>query len=168
VKFLGGRELTWYGAVSTMCGLGYVSKSPGTLGCAVSFAFFLVAGNVSVLLIVLLTAAGAVAVGRYVKASGGETPGGIIVDEAVGLLAALWGMGRDFAVVGFFLYRIVDIVKPFPARHIGKLPRGAGFMADDIWCGAMTNILLRLSEWMFFKGGFETVLRFLNMGGVAE
>ncbi|MDR1579929.1 MAG: phosphatidylglycerophosphatase A [Synergistaceae bacterium] len=163
MKFFGKRELTWYGAVSTMWGLGYVSKSPGTLGCVVSFVFFLLAENVSVLLILFLIAIGIIAVGRYMKTSADETPGGIIVDEAVGLLAALWGMERDFAIVGFFLYRIVDIVKPFPSRHIVKLPRGVGIMADDIWCGAVTNILLRLSEWFFFKDGMEAVFRFLNL-----
>jgi phosphatidylglycerophosphatase A len=168
MKFSGKRELAWHGAVSTMCGLGFVSKSPGTLGCVVSFVFFLLGGNVSVLLIFFLAAVGIIAVGRYVKTFADEAPGGIIVDEAVGLLAALWGMERDFAIVGFFLYRIVDIVKPFPARHIGKLPRGIGVMADDIWCGIVTNMLLRLSEWLFFKGGLETVFRFLNMGGVTE
>ncbi|MDR0764540.1 MAG: phosphatidylglycerophosphatase A [Synergistaceae bacterium] len=153
MKFFGKRELTWHGAVSTMCGLGFVSKSPGTLGCVVSFAFFSFAGNVSVLLILFVIVAGIIAVGGYMKETAPEAPGGIIVDEAAGLLSALWGMERDFAVVGFFLYRIVDIVKPFPARHIGKLPCGVGVMADDIWCGVVTNILLRLSEWIFFKGG---------------
>jgi phosphatidylglycerophosphatase A len=167
VNFTGKREMTWCGAVSTMCGFGYVSKSPGTLGCVVSFVFFLFSGSVSVLLILFLTAIGIIAVDRYVKTSE-EAPGGIIVDEAVGLLAALWGMERYFAVVGFFLYRIVDTVKPFPARHIGKLPRGLGVMADDIWCGAVTNILLRLTDWMFLKGGLESVFRFLNIGGVTE
>jgi phosphatidylglycerophosphatase A len=126
------RELTWYGAVSTLCGLGYVSKLPGTLGCVVPFVFFLLAGNVSVLLILFLTVIGIIAAGRYAEKVSAETGGGIIVDEAVGLLAALWGMERDFAVVGFFLYRIVDIVKPFPARRIEKLSRGLGVMADDI------------------------------------
>jgi phosphatidylglycerophosphatase A len=150
-----------------MCGLGYVSKLPGTLGCVVPFMFFSFYGNVSVLLILFLTAIGIIAVDRYRKTSS-EAPGGIIVDEAVGLLAALWGMQRDFAIVGFFLYRIVSTVKPFPARHIGKLPRGVGVMADDIWCGVVTNILLRLSEWMFLKGGLEAVFRFLNTGGVSE
>jgi phosphatidylglycerophosphatase A len=134
------------------------------LGCAVPFVFFLLAGTVSVLLILFLTAVGIIAVDRYAKKSADEAPGGIIVDEAVGLLAAMWGMERAFAVVGFFLYRIVDIVKPFPARYIGKLPRGVGVMADDIWCGILTNILLRLSEWIFFKGGTEEISRFLNMG----
>jgi phosphatidylglycerophosphatase A len=159
--------MTWYGAVSTMCGLGHVSKSPGALGCVVSFLFFLFLGNVSVLLILLLTAIGIIAVGRYLKTSA-ETPGGIVVDEAVGLLAALWGTERYFAVAGFFLYRIVDAVKPFPARRIGKLPRGVGVMADDIWCGVVTNALLRLTDWMFLKGGLEAVFRFLNIGGVTE
>jgi phosphatidylglycerophosphatase A len=146
-----------------MCGLGYVSKSPGTLGCVVSFVFFLLLGKVSVLLILFLAVIGIIAVGRYGKTPAAETQGEIIVDEAVGLFAALWGMERDFAIVGFFLYRIVDIVKPFPAGIIGKLPRGVGIMADDLWCGVVTNILLRASEWMFFDGGLEAVFRFLNM-----
>jgi phosphatidylglycerophosphatase A len=167
VNFTGKRGLTWYGAVSTICGLGYVSKLPGTLGCVVPFVFFLFFGSVSVLLILFLTAIGIIAVDRYVKTSA-EAPGGIIVDEATGLLVALWGMRRDFAIVGFFLYRIVDTVKPFPARRIGKLPRGVGVMADDIWCGVVTNVLLRLTDWMFLKGGLETVFRFLNIGGVTE
>ncbi|MDR1133491.1 MAG: phosphatidylglycerophosphatase A [Synergistaceae bacterium] len=164
MNFQGKRGLTWYGAVSTICGLGYVSKSPGTLGSVASFVFFSLAGNVSLWLILFLTVIGVIAVDRYGKEASAETRGGIIVDEAVGLLAALWGMKRNFAVVGFFLYRIVDIVKPFPAGRIEKLPRGVGVMADDIYCGVVTNILLRLSEWLFFKDGWEAVLNFLNMG----
>jgi phosphatidylglycerophosphatase A len=122
--------------------------------------FFLFAGNVNVLMILSLTAVGIIAVDRYERETAPESPGGIIIDEAAGFFAALWGMGRDFAIIGFFLYRIVDILKPFPARCIGKLPRGAGVMADDLWCGVVTNILLRLLEWLFFKGGWEAVFRF--------
>lgn len=71
----------------------------------------------------------------------------IVLDEIAGICAAfafvevaakpwLW-------IVGFLAFRLLDIVKPFPLRQLGKLPGGWGVLADDIAAGLLTNLLLQ-------------------------
>jgi phosphatidylglycerophosphatase A len=52
------------------------------------------------------------------------------------------GAGLGAAVAGFLLFRVLDIVKPWPARQLESLPGGFGIMADDLMAGAYGNILL--------------------------
>ena len=47
-------------------------------------------------------------------------------------------------VAGFLIFRIFDIIKPFPCRRSERLPGGWGIMADDVIAGVYTNIVLRL------------------------
>jgi phosphatidylglycerophosphatase A len=143
----------WYGLIATVCGLGAAPRMAGALGCLPALALFLLMGRASVLLILFLAAAGIIAADRYSRAVSADDPEEIVIDEAVGFLAAMWGFGRNYALVGFFLYRIIDIVKPFPARLVSRIPRGVGVMADDLWCGVVTNVLMRLAEWLFFGTG---------------
>ena len=59
----------------------------------------------------------------------------------------------DYYVAAFFLFRILDVVKIFPARQLEGLPRGWGITADDIAAGLQTNILLQImiyQDWHFF------------------
>ena len=48
-------------------------------------------------------------------------------------------------MAGFILFRLFDIWKPFPIRHLEKLPGGWGIMADDWLAGIYAAILLRLA-----------------------
>jgi phosphatidylglycerophosphatase A len=61
------------------------------------------------------------------------------------------------------MFRVVDIIKPFPVRNMEKLPGGFGIMADDVCGGIMVNALLRALEWLFFNGGFAAVFKFFGM-----
>ena len=56
--------------------------------------------------------------------------------------------GSPGAVVGFFAFRLFDIVKPFPARQAERLPRGWGVMADDLVAGIYAQGVLRLVLWL--------------------
>jgi phosphatidylglycerophosphatase A len=47
--------------------------------------------------------------------------------------------------VGFVLFRIMDIVKPWPARDFEALPDGLGIMADDVMAGIYANLVLRIA-----------------------
>ena len=51
---------------------------------------------------------------------------------------------RRLGVVGFFLFRVLDVVKPPPAYQLQALPRGWGIMADDVMAAIYGNVLLRL------------------------
>ena len=70
----------------------------------------------------------------------------IVIDEVLGALltvAFLGGHGLVLAVTGFFLFRVLDVVKPPPAYQLQSLPRGWGVMADDVMAGIYGNLILR-------------------------
>jgi phosphatidylglycerophosphatase A len=50
-----------------------------------------------------------------------------------------------YLLLGFLLFRLFDIWKPFPVRRLEKLPRGWGIMADDWMAGIYAAILLRVA-----------------------
>jgi len=155
---------TWYGMIATLMGIGKISRMPGTLGSAAALLFFLLTGYNGIPLIILTAIIGAVAADKYSRAVSRDDPGEVVIDEAAGFFVSVWGLGRDFAIVGFFLFRIVDIVKPFPVRQMEKLPGGAGIMADDVCAGIIVNLILRALQWLFFAGGLETAFKFFGIG----
>ena len=87
-----------------------------------------------------------------------EDPPEVVIDEVAGCWIACCGFEPTYAIVGLFLFRIIDITKPFPVREMERLPGGIGIMADDIAGGIMANLLLRAMTWLFFGGGMETIL----------
>ena len=74
----------------------------------------------------------------------------IVIDEVVGMLVAVWGIERLaqphvalLLAAAFVLFRIFDIVKPFPIRQSQRLHGGTGVVVDDILAGLATNLVLR-------------------------
>ncbi|MDR2780193.1 MAG: phosphatidylglycerophosphatase A [Synergistaceae bacterium] len=153
----------WYGVAATVFGVGMFPQMPGTAGTAVAMVIYLLTGESNILLILSVTALGVISADRYAKAIGAEDPGEVVIDEVAGYFVSVWGLGLRFALVAFFLFRVVDIIKPFPVRNMEKLPGGFGIMADDICGGIIVNVLLRFLEWFFFSGGFAAVFKFLGM-----
>ena len=47
-------------------------------------------------------------------------------------------------LLAFLLFRLLDMIKPFPARQLEALPDGIGIMADDLMAGVYANLLLRI------------------------
>jgi phosphatidylglycerophosphatase A len=76
--------------------------------------------------------------------------GPIVIDEVVGMLITLFlvPVGVTGAVAGFLLFRVFDIVKPFPAGPAERLPGGFGVMCDDAIAGIYANVCLRLLWWL--------------------
>lgn len=64
---------------------------------------------------------------------GGKDPGPVVIDEVLGILItlALLDVNLGGAVVGFFIFRLFDVIKPFPAGRMESLPGGFGVMLDD-------------------------------------
>ena len=153
-KFRGNKNLPW--CVSTLCGLGFFTSMPGTVG---SIAAFLVYTLLPIPFAALLavTAAGVWASHRYSLETGRTDPPEVIIDEVAGTWIALWGLPPDYYLPGLFLFRIVDILKPFPVNASEKLPGGWGIMADDIVGGILVNLILMGIRWLYFQGGWETL-----------
>ena len=153
----------WYGMTATIFGVGTFPQMPGTAGTAVAMVIFLLTGKTGMLLIMSVIVIGVIAADKYARALGAEDPGEVVIDEAAGYFVSVWGLGPNFALVAFFMFRVVDIIKPFPVRNMEKLPGGFGIMADDVCGGIIVNVLLRVLEWLFFNGGFAAVFKFFGM-----
>jgi phosphatidylglycerophosphatase A len=77
---------------------------------------------------------------------GGVDPAPVILDEVVGMLItlALIPVNLLGAIVGFLLFRLLDVIKPWPANRMEALPGGLGVMADDAMAALYGNVVMRL------------------------
>jgi phosphatidylglycerophosphatase A len=148
---------TWYAFAATLCGVGNAGRMGPFWGTGVALAFVCVTGLVGWRTLAAVTLFGAIVIKKYVSGSDVKDPDEVVLDEAIGFLFAVFGLRLNFVVVAFFLYRIVDTVKPFPARRLLGLPGGLGVLADDVWCGVAVNVILRAAYWLFFAGGLAAI-----------
>ncbi len=137
--------------VATFFGSGLCPIAPGTAASFVTALIYMfLLGGLSwpfqVLVIAVLFLAGVPAASRYSAELGRKDPGCIVIDEACGQLVTLFLIPPDLVAVaaGFFLFRIFDIIKPYPIRKLEGFPRGWGIMADDIGAGLASAAVLRL------------------------
>jgi len=81
-----------------------------------------------------------------------KDPGKVVIDEIVGFLVTMIGIPADlnWIVAGFLICRILDIIKPWPARLADqRCPRGWGIMLDDVISGIQGAIFLNLIRIFF-------------------
>jgi phosphatidylglycerophosphatase A len=135
---------------------GYFPIAPGTIGSAAGLVFYLLvwwtqSPIVEVGLIVVLFGAGVWAGTTAERYFGGIDPGPIVLDEVVGMLITLAfiPVGLSGAIAGFVLFRIFDVIKPFPAGRLEALHGGLGVMADDAMAAVYANVSLRILLWLF-------------------
>lgn len=131
---------------------GYAPVAPGTAGSAVGLACIAVLrwsgmpalGECAVG--VALCALGIWASSRAETYFGSFDPGPVVIDEVVGVFVTLafLSVGWSGAIAGFVLFRIFDVVKPFPSGRVERLPGGWGVMADDVVAGVYAHASLRL------------------------
>jgi len=126
--------------VATVGGIGFVPGAPGTVASAlVAIVLWLVpTPRVTLLLaLVAVVVVGTVAAHIAERALGGQDPGAIVVDEVAGMLVAvlLDPSSPVIVAIGFLLFRLFDIAKPFPADSAQRLPGGLGVMVDDLVAG---------------------------------
>ena len=85
-----------------------------------------------------------------------KDPRPVVIDEAAGLFVTLLYLpvGLETVAIGFVLFRLMDILKPFPARRAEDLPGGWGIVVDDLIAGVYANCALRLLGALFlFRAG---------------
>lgn len=137
--------------IATGGGVGYFPRFPGTLGSLVGVAlFFVLRGLPMVPYGITLTA-------LFFLASWASTGAEfffqkkdsqkIVIDEVMGMLVTLTAIPFSWGavVLGFVLFRIFDIWKPFPIRLVqDRCPRGWGVVGDDVVAGVYANLAIRL------------------------
>ena len=134
------------------CGyLGYVPVAPGTFGSAAGLVVFAAvrwSGSpaLELAVIILLFAVGVWSANAAERHFGGVDPAPVILDEVVGMLITLAFLPVTItgAIVGFLLFRLFDVVKPWPANRLEAVHGGLGVMADDAMAGVYGNVAMRL------------------------
>lgn len=141
--------------LATVAYCGYFPIAPGTIGSAAGLIVYLLvwwtqSSALEVALIVAVFIAGAWAGTVAERYFGGIDPGPVVIDEVLGMLITLAfiRVGWPGALAGFVLFRIFDVVKPFPANRLERLHGGVGVMADDAMAAIYANLSLRLLIWL--------------------
>ena len=141
--------------IATFGYCGYFPIAPGTVGSAAGLLVYALvwwtgSRAVEIGLIVGLFAIGSWAGTIAEQYFGGIDPGPIVIDEVVGMLITLAfiPVGISGAIAGFLLFRIFDVIKPYPAERLEKLHGGLGVMADDAMAAVYANITLRALMWL--------------------
>lgn len=134
--------------LATAGGAGYAPIAPGTAGSAVGVLLYFLtwqwtlAGQLLLLLLVSVVGVWASSVtARHLQR---DDPGPVVIDEVAGQLLTLVCTGGSAAglLVGFLLFRVLDIVKPWPAGRFESLHGGWGIMADDLMAGLYGRLLM--------------------------
>ncbi len=149
-------------SIATFFGIGRFPIAPGTLASLVTtgviFVLFhftnpsIITRSISVFLIFLIGIPCADAAEKFF---GKKDPGIIVIDEVAGQMITFLFLYPDFTrrsilifITGFLLFRIFDILKPFPVNLADRLNGGFGIMLDDIVAGLYSlgflHLLIRL------------------------
>jgi phosphatidylglycerophosphatase A len=155
------------------CGVGYVPIVPATWASAVTAGVYwtllqimgpiftewsrgrsawfspeVLRVTAMLVVIVALTFAGIWAASRVERLLRRKDPKPVVIDEVVGQLVTLLFVprtaGLGMFIVGFFVFRAFDILKPYPIRRLESLRGGVGVMADDILAGVYGAFLMLL------------------------
>jgi phosphatidylglycerophosphatase A len=135
-------------AIASVFGIGYVPIAPGTFGSAAGLLLWMVLPGwpvVQAATIVALLGIGSI-VGNVAERHFARTdPRQVVIDEVMGMLVTLFlnPVGLQGAFVGFLLFRATDVIKPYPANRLERLPGGFGVMADDFMAAVYANLALR-------------------------
>jgi len=130
--------------------IGNIPLAPGTfgslLGLPLCFLLSKVGLGVSLLFLVIFVAMAIWISNEAERLIRKKDPGCIVIDEISGMMLSLVGIPFNpiSAATGFVIFRLLDILKPFPIRTIEKkISGGAGIVLDDIAAGMVANMILR-------------------------
>jgi len=137
-------------------GSGAAPVAPGTFGTLAAIPIYLLMRDLPPLIYVLAVLAffisGVWLCGRTSHDIGVEDHGGIVWDEFAGYLVTMIAAppGWLWIAVGFVLFRIFDILKPWPIRWIDRQVHGGfGIMLDDLLAGVFAGLVLQAVVWGF-------------------
>ncbi len=140
---------------STLFGVGYFPKAPGTAGTLIAAVvywllpnsfFSSLNSNFLVLGCVLILSFISVFFISNAEKKLGHDNGKIVIDEFFGYFIAIAFLPKTITVliISFVLFRVFDIFKPEPVNMLQKLPAGWGVMTDDLMAGVYANLVLQI------------------------
>ncbi len=129
---------------------GYAPVASGTVGTLVGLLFYLIPKfeETSILLpaCAIVFVLGALAAGKMEKFYGHD-PSTVTIDEVLGVWVSLLFLPKSFVIItaAFFIFRAMDVFKPWPARAFDRKHGGWNIMLDDVIAGIYTNLILQLA-----------------------
>ena len=145
-------------AIATAGGVGFSPKAPGTAGSIVGVLIYLLIealefGAYYPHAIIFFFIVGIWASSRVEQLWGHDSQR-IVIDEVVGqmitfgIAAGRYQLSAFYIILGFGLFRLFDIWKPFPIRHLERLKGGLGVVADDVGAGLYALAVLTLVRYL--------------------
>ena len=129
--------------------IGHVPVAPGTFGSAAGLLIFWAVRSTGSMAVEVGTIVGLLALGIWSagvaeRHFGAVDPGPVVIDEVFGMLITLAFLPVNLtgAILGFLVFRVLDIVKPWPAGRFEAWPGGLGVMADDGMAAVYGNLLM--------------------------
>jgi len=149
------RAPLWATLVATFFGIGRLHPGPGTWGSAAAVLLWASAARVlppslrtpvAIALAGLVMLIGIPAATRVARASATKDPQFVVIDEVAGQLITLIAVPLAWKtfLAGLILFRVFDIVKPPPVRHLERLPEGTGIVLDDVAAGIFALLAMHL------------------------
>ncbi len=151
------KKTHWAWIVATFFGAGYGRPGPGTWGSVAAvllwgtYAWLAHPAPRTLLLMLLAGIAIAIALGvpgaTIAEREAGRTdPGFVVIDEVIGQWIALLGSPANWrhGLIALVLFRLFDIIKPFPVRRLERLPGGWGIVFDDVAAGLYALLIASL------------------------
>jgi phosphatidylglycerophosphatase A len=141
-------------AIATAGGAGFSPKAPGTAGSIVGVLIYLLIEGLHLgayypHAIIFFLIVGIWASSRVENLWGHDSQR-IVIDEVVGqmitfgIAAGRYQLSAFHILLGFGLFRLFDIVKPFPIRYLERFKGGLGVVADDVGAGIYALVVLTL------------------------
>lgn len=128
---------------------GYIPIASGSFASLMALLIYLVPGFenyfIHIPLILIFTIYG-IFIGNKFEIKFGKDPAECTIDEVVGMWISLLFLPKSLflSFIAFLIWRVLDIIKPAPARNVEKLKGGVGIMADDIIASTYTLIIMQL------------------------
>jgi phosphatidylglycerophosphatase A len=144
----------WARLVATFLGTGRLKPGPGTWASVATVVIWRAVAPAIVpgwqpiaaaLAAAAVTAAGIPASTRVARADRIKDPGYVVIDEVAGQLIALIGVPLHWKTLlaSLILFRVFDVLKPPPLRHLERLPGGTGIVLDDLGAGLYALAVLQ-------------------------
>jgi len=138
--------------IATIFHCGYLPLAPGTWASAIALlaGWYLlphIDNSTFFISLVILFFAGVLSSRLISEEDNDEDPSYVVIDEWVGMWIPLIGIPHNWEwwAAGFVLFRIFDIIKPFPIGKLEKLKGGWGIMLDDVLAGVYALVLIQIT-----------------------
>ena len=134
-------------------GAGLSPKAPGTMGTLVALPFIMAMSFLSLPLYIVITLC-TIIIGTYAADWSSrdlkmDDPSGIVIDEIAGMMVVMLFVPINVWTLleGFILFRLFDIVKPWPINWLDRqIKGGIGIMVDDLLAAMYAGVVLKLVQ----------------------